>query len=57
MWLPGRVAPIPLSFAPLTGGSYAANVLVPFSGNWKLEVRGLRTATDESVADTTIRFG
>lgn len=57
MWLPGRVAPIPLSFAPLTGGKYAANVLVPFSGSWKLEVQGLRTATDESVAVTTIRFG
>jgi hypothetical protein len=57
MWLPGKVAPIPLSFAPLTNGGYAANVLVPFSGSWKLEVQGLRTAVDESDAVTTIRFG
>jgi copper transport protein len=57
IWLPGKVAPIPLAFAPLTNGRYAANVLIPFSGNWKLEVTGLRTATDESAAVTAIRFG
>ncbi|HEY7440615.1 MAG TPA: copper resistance protein CopC [Acidimicrobiia bacterium] len=57
IWLPGKVAPIPLAFAPLTNGRYAANVLIPFSGNWKLEVTGLRTATDESAAVTAMRFG
>lgn len=55
--LPGRVAPIPLAFAPLGDGRYAANAVVPLAGNWKLEVRCLRTAVDESVAVTTIRFG
>jgi len=57
LWLPGRVAPIPLTFAALERGRYVTTALVPFAGNWKLEVRCRRTDVDESVAVTTIRFG
>jgi copper transport protein len=57
MSLAGRVARIPMAFAPLARGRYVATVQVPFSGDWTFQVRALRTQIDESVALTQIRIG
>lgn len=57
MALPGRVARIPIAFAPLGDGRYVATVQVPFAGKWTLQLRALRTQTDESDAQTTVPVG
>jgi copper transport protein len=55
--LPGRVAPIPITFAVLARNRYVGTVQVPLAGTWRLHVRALRSDIDEDVADASVRFG